>query len=147
MGRPQLNIEAQLDSICNARPVKYQSSALSWSDLFFGYCLEFCECDLIVFFENWLYRTAFVLEGFSGVKEEREEDDRRSTNRVKKFSETSNLRAGSNMEEPKQTHSEPCLLADGTHNIWNCLLFRKVGVNDWHSAVRKQLFYYRCLGK
>ena len=41
-----------------------------------------------VMFEKWLSRMAFVHEGFSAFKGERREEDRRSINRVKRFSKT-----------------------------------------------------------
>ena len=40
-----------------------------------------------------------------------------------------------------------CQLADGTHEIWNCLLFKKMSVNDRYAAVREQRLCYGCLGK
>ena len=39
-----------------------------------------------IMFEKWLSRIAFVHEGFSPLKEERREEDQRSTNRDKRFS-------------------------------------------------------------
>ena len=76
-------------------------------------------------FEKWLSRIAFVHEGFSAFKGERREEDRRSTNRDKRFSKTSNFSASSNVKETKQTQSDHCPLADGTHKIWNCPLFQE----------------------
>ena len=90
---------------------------------------------------------AFVHEGFSAFKGERREEDRRSTNRDKRFSKTSNFSASSNVKETKQTQSDHCPLADGTHKIWNCPLFRNMSVNDRYAAVRKQRLSYGCLGK
>ena len=43
--------------------------------------------------------------------------------------------------------SDHCPLADGTHKIWNCPLFRNMSVNDRYAAVRKQRLCYGCLGK
>ena len=86
-------------------------------------------------------------EGFSAFKGERREEDRRSTNRDKRFSKTSNFSASSNVKETKQTQSDHCPLADGTHKIWNCPLFRNMSVNDRYAAVRKQRLCYGCLGK
>ena len=51
------------------------------------------------------------------------------------------------MKETKQTQSDHFLLADDTHKIWNCPLFRNMSVNDRHAAVRKQRLCYGCLGK
>ena len=51
------------------------------------------------------------------------------------------------MKETKQTQSDHCPLADGTHKIWNCPLFRNMSVNDRYAAVRKQRLCYGCLGK
>ena len=98
-------------------------------------------------FENWLSRIAFVHEGFSAFKGERREQDRRGIHRDKQFSKTSNFSASSNVKETKQTQSDHCPLADGTHKIWNCPLFRNVSVNDRYAAVRKQRLCYECLGK
>ena len=97
-------------------------------------------------FEKWLSSIAFVHEGFSAFKGERRED-RRSTNRDKRFSKTSNFSASSNVKETKQTQSAHYPLPDGTHKIWNCPLFRNMSVNDRYAAVRKQRLCYGCLGK
>ena len=101
----------------------------------------------LIMFEKWLSRIAFVHEGFSAFKGERREEDRRSTNRDKRFSKTSNFSASSNVKETKQMQSDHCPLADGTHKIWNCPLFRNMSVNDRYAAVRKQRLCYGCLGK
>ena len=89
-------------------------------------------------FEKWLSRIAFVHKGFSAFKGERREEDRRSTNRDKRFSKTSNFSASSNVKETKQTQTDHCSHADGTHKIWNCPLFWNMSVNDRYAAVRKQ---------
>ena len=102
---------------------------------------------LICLFEKWLSRITFVNEGFSAFKGERREGDRRSTNRDKRFSKTSNFSASSNVKETKQTQSDHCPLADGTHKIWKCPIFRNMSVNDQYAAVRKQRLCYGCLGK
>ena len=96
----------------------------------------------LIMFEKWLSRIAFVHEGFSAFKGERREEDRRGTNRDKRFSKTSNFSASSNVKETKQTQSDHCPLADGTHKIWNCPLFRNMSVNDRYAAVRKQRLCY-----
>ena len=98
-------------------------------------------------FEKWLSKIAFVHEGFSVFMGERREEDRRSTNEDKRFSKTSNFSASSNVKETKQTQSDHCPLADGTHTIWSCPLFRNMSVNDRYAAVRKQRLCYRCLGE
>ena len=100
----------------------------------------------LIMFEKWLPRIAFVHEGFSAFKGERREEDRRSTNRDKRFSKSSNPSASSNVKT-KQTQSDHCPLAEGTHKIWNCPLFRNMSVNDRYAAVRKQRLCYGCLGK
>ena len=97
--------------------------------------------------QKWLSRIAFVHEGFSVFKGERREEDRRSTNRDKRFSKTSNFSATSNVKETKQKQSDHCPLADGTHKTWNCPLFRNMSVNDRCAAVRKQRLCYGCLCK
>ena len=100
----------------------------------------------LISFEEWLSRIAFVHKGFSAFKGDRRED-RRSANRDKRFSNTSNFSASSNVKETKQTQSDQCPLADGIHKIWNCPLFRNMSVNDRYAAVRKQRLCYGCLGK
>ena len=60
---------------------------------------------------------AFVHEGFSAFKGERKEEDRRNTNREKRFSKKSKFSASSNLQETKQTQSDQCPLADGTQNL------------------------------
>ena len=102
--------------------------------------------DLIIF-EKWLSRMAFVHEGFSAFKGEREEEDRCNTNREKRFSKTSNFSASSNLQETKQTQSDHCSLADGTQKIWNCPSFRNMSVNDRYAAVMKERLCYGCLEK
>ena len=92
----------------------------------------------LIMFEKWLSSIAFVHEGFSVFNGERKEEDRRSRNRDKRFSKTSNFSAGSNVKETKQTQSDHCPPADGTHKMWNCPLFRNMSVNDRYAAVRKQ---------
>ena len=101
----------------------------------------------LIMFEKRLSRIAFVHEGFSVFKGERREEDRRSTNRDKRFPKTSNFSASSNVKETKQTQSDHCPLADGTHKVWNFLLFRNMSVKDRYAAVRKQRLCYGCLGK
>ena len=98
-------------------------------------------------FEKWLSRIAFLHEGFSAFQGERREEDRRSTNKDKRLSKTSNFSASSNVKETKQTQSDHCPLADGTHKIWNCPLFKNMSVNDRYAAARKQCLCYGCLGK
>ena len=98
-------------------------------------------------FAKWLSRMAFVHEGFSAFKGERKEEDRRNTNREKRFSKTSNFSASSNLQETKQTQSHQCPLADGTQKIWNCQSFKNMSVNDRYVAVRKERLCYGCLGK
>ena len=101
----------------------------------------------LIMFKKWLSRISFVHEGFSAFKGERREEDRRGTNRDKRFSKTSNFSAGSNVKETNQMQSDYCPLADGTHKIWNCPLFKNMSVNDRYVAVRKQRLCYGCLGK
>ena len=81
---------------------------------------------------------AFVHEGFSAFKGERQEGDRRTTNREKRFSTTPNFSASSNLQETKQMQKNNCPLADGTHKIWNCPIFKNINVTDRYAAVRKE---------
>ena len=101
----------------------------------------------LIMFEKWLSRMAFIHRAFSAFKGERREEDRRNTNREKRFSKTSNFSASSNLQEIKQTQSDQCPLADGTPKIWNCPSFENMSVNDRYVAVRKERLYYGCLGK
>ena len=84
---------------------------------------------------------------FSRESEEKKTEETRDTNKDKRFSKTSNFSANSNLKETKQKQSDYCPLADGTHEIWNCLLFRNMSVNDRYAALRKQRFCYGSLGK
>ena len=90
----------------------------------------------LIMFEKWLSRIAFVHEGFSAFKGERREEDQRSTNRDKLFSKTSNFSASSSVKETEQMQGDHCPLADGTHKIWNCQLFRNMSANYRNAAVR-----------
>ena len=101
----------------------------------------------LIMFEKWLSLKAFVHEGFSAFKGERKEEDRRNTNREKRFSRTSNFSASSNLQETKQTQNNNCPLADGAHKIWNCPIFKNMNVTDRYAAVRKERLCYGCLGK
>ena len=84
---------------------------------------------------------------FPAFKGERREDDRRGRNRNKWLSNISNFSSCSNVKETKQMQSDHCLLADGSHKIWNCPLFKNLSVNDRYAAVRKQRLCYGCLGE
>ena len=101
----------------------------------------------LIKFEKWLSRIAFVHEMFSLYKGERNEEDRRSTNRDNWFSKTSNFSASSKVKETKQKQSDHCPLADGTHKSWKCQFFRNLSVKDRYAAVTKQELCYGCLGK
>ena len=72
----------------------------------------------LILFEKWLSRIAFVY-----------------------------VQCKFECEKTKQTQSDHCPLADGTHKIWNCPLFRNMSVNSRYAAVRKQPLSYGCLGK
>ena len=82
----------------------------------------------LIMFEKWLSRIAFVHKGFLAFKGERKEE-RRNTNREKRFSKTSNFSASLNLQETKQTQSDHCPLANGTHKIWKSPSFKN-SVND-----------------
>ena len=63
----------------------------------------------LIMFEKWLSRIAFVHEGFSAFKGERREEDRRGTDRDKRFSKITVLSifsASSNVKETKQMQSD-----------------------------------------
>ena len=76
--------------------------------------------------EKWLARMAFVHEGMPSSKSERKEDDRPNANKEKRFSKSSNISASSNPNETKQMRNNNCPLADGTHKIWNCPIFKNM---------------------
>ena len=101
----------------------------------------------LIMLEKWLSQMAFVHEGFSAFKGGRKEENQRNTNRDKRFSKASNFSASSNLQETKQTQSDHCQLADGTHKNWNCPPFKNMSVNDRYVAVRKERLCYGCLGK
>ena len=84
----------------------------------------------LIMFEKWLSRMAFVHEGSSAFKGERKEEDRRNTNRERRFSKTWNFSASSNLQETKQTQSDHCPLADSTQKIWSCPSFKNMSVID-----------------
>ena len=101
----------------------------------------------ITLLEKWLARMAFVHEGMPSTKSERKEDDRPNANKEKRFSKSSNVTASSNVNETKQMQNNNCPLADGTHKIWNCPIFKNMNVTDRYAAVRKERLCYGCLGK
>ena len=57
------------------------------------------------------------------------------------------MSASSNVKEAQATISDHCSLADETHKILNCPLFKNINVNDRYAAVRKPRLCYGCLGK
>ena len=97
--------------------------------------------------ENWLSRMSFLYEGISQPTGERKEVHRRNANKTKRFSKSSNFSASSNVKEAQATISDGCPLADGTHKIWNCPLFKNMNMNDRYAAVRKQRLCYGGLGR
>ena len=97
--------------------------------------------------EKWLARMAFVHEGMTSTKSERKEDDRPNANKEKRFSKSSNISASSNANETKQMQNNNCPLADGTHKIWNCPIFKNMNVTDRYAVVREERLCYGCLGK
>ena len=97
--------------------------------------------------EEWLARMAFVNEGMPSTKSERKVDDRPNGNKEKRFSKSSNISASSNENETKQKQNNNCPLADGTHKIWNCPIFKSMNVTDRYAAVRRERLCYGCLGK
>ena len=90
---------------------------------------------------------AFVHEGMPSTKSERKEDDRPNANKEKRFSKSSNISASSNANETKQMQNNNCPLADGTHKIWNCAIFKSMNVTDRYAAARKECLCYGCLEK
>ena len=97
--------------------------------------------------EKWLARMAFVHEGMPSTKSERKEDDRPNANKEKRFSKSSIISPSSNANETKQMQNNNCPLAEGTHKIWNCPIFKNMNVTDRYAAVRKERLCYACLGK
>ena len=86
-------------------------------------------------------------DGFLAFKGQRREEDRRSTNRDKRFWKKSKFSASSGVKENKQTQSNHFPLADGTQKIRNIPLFRNMRLNNRYAAVRKQRLCYGFLGK
>ena len=97
--------------------------------------------------EKWLARMAFVHQGMPSNKSERKEDDRPNANKEKRLLKSSNNSASSNANETKQMQNNKSPLADGTHKIWNCQIFKSMNVTDRYAAVRKERICYGCLGK
>ena len=97
--------------------------------------------------EKWLARMAFVHEGMPSTKSERKEDDRPDANKEKRFLKTSNISSSLCSNEMKQMQNNNCPLADGTHKIWNCPIFKSMNVTDRYAAVRKERLCYGCLGR
>ena len=112
---------------------------------FVGECQE-DEHDLTLL-EKCLARMASVHEGMPSTKSERKEDDRPNANKEKRFSKSSNISAIWNANQTMQMQNNNCPLADGTHKIWNCPIFKSMNVTDRYSAVRKERLCYGCLGK
>ena len=81
------------------------------------------------------------------TKSERKEDDQPKANKENLFLKSSNVSASSNANETKQMQNNNCLLADGTHKIWNCPIFKNMNVSDRYAAVRKERLCYGCRGK
>ena len=101
----------------------------------------------LILLEKWLTRMAFVHEEMPSTKSERKEDDRPKANKEKRFLKSSNVSASSNANKTKQMQNSNCPLADGTHKILNCPIFKNMNVTDGHAAVRKERLCYDCLGK
>ena len=97
--------------------------------------------------ETWLARMAFVYQGIPSTKSERKEDDRPKANKEKRCLRSSNVSASSNANETKQMQNNNCPLADDTHKIWSCPIFKNMNVTDSYAGVRKERLYYVCLGK
>ena len=99
--------------------------------------------------EKWFFFVDECQEddGIPSTKSERKEDDRPNANKEKQFSKSSNVTASSNANETKQMQNNNCPLADGTHKIWNCPIFKNMNVTDRYVAVRKERLCYGCLGK
>ena len=97
--------------------------------------------------EKWLARMVFVHEGMPSIKSERKEDDRPKANKEKRFSKSSNVSASWNANKTKQMQNNNCPLADGTHKIWNCPIFKNMNVTNRYAAVTKERLCYGCLGK
>ena len=93
--------------------------------------------------EKGLARMALVHEGMSSIKSERKEDDQPNAYKEKWFSKSSNV--SSNANEAKQMQNNNCPLADGTHKIWNCPIFKNMNVTDRYVAVKKERLWYGCL--
>ena len=97
--------------------------------------------------EKWLARMAFVHEGMPSTKSIRKEDDQPNANKEKGFSKSSNISVSSKANETKQMQNNNCPLADGTHKIWNCPIFKKMNVTDRYAAVRKNAYVMDVWGK
>ena len=143
----QYNYEDDLRS-CSTLPVAIEKLPPNLKEKWFFFVDE-CQEDRsdLTLLENWLARMAFVHEGMPLTKSEQKEDDRPNANKKKRFSKSSNVTASSNANETKQMQNNNFPLADGTHKIWNCPIFKNMNVTDRYAAVRKERLCYGCLGK
>ena len=89
----------------------------------------------------------FVHEGKPSTKSKRREYDRPKANKEKRFLKSSKVSASSNANKTKQMQNNNCLLADGTHKMSNCPMFKNLNVTDRYAAFRKGRLCYGCLGK
>ena len=97
----------------------------------------------LILFEKWLSRIAFVHEGFSAFKGERRDEDRRSKNRDKRFSKTSNFSASSNVKKQSRCKKITVRYLMALIIFWTV----HMSMSDLNAAVRKQRSCYGCLGK
>ena len=84
--------------------------------------------------EKWLTQMVSDHEGMPSTKSERKEDDWPNAKNEKLFSKSSNVSASSNANETKQMQNNNCPLADGSHKIWNCPIFKSmspIAIGQW----------------
>ena len=81
------------------------------------------------------------------TKSEQKEGYRPKTNKKKRFLNTSNVSASSNANETNQKQNNNGPLAECTHEIWNCPIFKNMNVTNRYAAVRKERLCYGCLRK
>ena len=92
-------------------------------------------------FERWLARMSFVHEGFA-FKANRNNEERKSLNDHQRSKGVNFSAIGTNNSNET---SQRCPLADGSHKIWSCQLFKNMSVPDRYNVAKKHKLCFGCL--
>ena len=92
-------------------------------------------------FERWLARMSFVHEGFA-FKGNRNDEERRSLKDHQRSIGVNFSAIGTNNSNET---SQRCPLADGSHKIWSCQLFKNMSVPDRYNVAKKHKLCFGCL--